>query len=63
MNGEQRPGWYFARAQAQDGLNLRILHMFEGTFSLDAAHFSTDYHSYVSVNTHSHNIRLQLTFG
>ena len=35
MNGEQRPGWYFERAQ--DDLNLRILSMFEGTFSLDAA--------------------------
>ena len=35
MNGKQRPGWYFAHAQ--DDLNLRILRMFEGTFSLDAA--------------------------
>ena len=24
---------------AQDDLNLRILHMFEGTFSLDKTHF------------------------
>ena len=35
MNGEQRPGWYFARAQ--DDLNVRILRMLEDTFSLDAA--------------------------
>ena len=37
MHGEQRPGCYFAHAH--DDLNLRILRMFEGTFSLDAAHF------------------------
>ena len=36
MNGEQRPGWYFAHAQ--DNLNLRMLRMFEGIFSLDADH-------------------------
>ena len=30
MNGEQRPGWYFAHVQ--DDLNLHILRMFEGTF-------------------------------
>ena len=35
MNGEQRPRWYFAHSK--DDLNLRILRMFEGTFSLDAA--------------------------
>ena len=36
MNGEQRPGWYFAHAQ--NNLNMRILHMLEGIFffSLDA---------------------------
>ena len=33
MNGEKR---YFA--YAQDDLNLRILHMFEGIFSPDAAY-------------------------
>ena len=32
------PGWYFAHAQ--DDLNLRLLHMFEGTFSADDAHLS-----------------------
>ena len=32
MNEEQRPGWYFTHAQ--DDLNLLILRMFEGTFSL-----------------------------
>ena len=36
MNGEQTPGWYFAHVHGD--LNRRILHMFEGTFSLDAAH-------------------------
>ena len=36
MNGEQRPGWYFAHAH---DLNLHILHKFEGTFSLDAVYF------------------------
>ena len=35
INGEQWPGWHFV--YAQDDLNLRILRMFEGTFSLDAA--------------------------
>ena len=34
MNGGQRPVWYFAHVQ--DDLNLGILCMFEGTFSLDA---------------------------
>ena len=33
MNGEQRPGLFFAHAQ--DGLNLRNLLVFLGTFSLD----------------------------
>ena len=28
-----KPGWYFAHAQ--DELNLRIWHMYEGFFSLD----------------------------
>ena len=32
---EQSHGWYFAHRQGE--LNLRILHMFEGTFLLDAA--------------------------
>ena len=32
-NEEQRPGCYFTHAQ--DDLNLRILRMLEGTFSLD----------------------------
>ena len=36
MNGEQRPGWDFAR-HVQDDLTLQILRMFEGTFSLDMA--------------------------
>ena len=35
MSGEQMPGWYFAHAE--DDLNLRILRMFKGTFSLDTA--------------------------
>ena len=35
MNGKQTPGRYFV--QAHNGLNLHILRMFEGTFSLDAA--------------------------
>ena len=35
MNREQRPGWYFAHAQVY--LNMRILRMFEGTFSLNLA--------------------------
>ena len=43
MNGEQRPGWYFAHAQ--DDPNLRILCMFEGTFSLDAAHMTSHHES------------------
>ena len=33
INGEQWPGWYFA----QDDLNLRILRMFEGPFTLGKA--------------------------
>ena len=33
MNGEQRPGWYFVYVQGD--LNLHILRMFEGIFSLD----------------------------
>ena len=32
VNGEQRPGWYFA--YAQDDLNLLILCMFEDNFLL-----------------------------
>ena len=36
LNGEQRPGQYFAHAQAD--LNLHILCMFEGTFLLVADH-------------------------
>ena len=35
LSGWQRPGSYFAHAQ--DDLNLRILLMFKGTFSLDVA--------------------------
>ena len=35
MNGEQMSGWYFAHVQ--DYLNLCILRMFEGSFSLDMA--------------------------
>ena len=35
MNEEQMPGWYFAHMQ--DDLNLHILRMCEGTFSLKAA--------------------------
>ena len=38
MNGEQMPEWYFA--YTQDALNLHILCMFKGTFSLDVAHVS-----------------------
>ena len=34
-NGEQRPGWYFVHGQ--DDLNLRILRIIEGTFSLHLA--------------------------
>ena len=36
FNGEQMPGWYFEHVE--DDLNLHILHMVEGTFSLDLAH-------------------------
>ena len=36
MNREQRPGWYFVHVQYD--LNLRILCMLDGTFSLDRAH-------------------------
>ena len=36
MTGEQRTPRYFSHAQ--EDLNLRILRMFEGTFSLDAVH-------------------------
>ena len=36
MNGEQKLGLQFAHAQ--DDQNLGILRMFDGTFSLDAAH-------------------------
>ena len=32
MNGEQKPVWYIANTQ--DGLNLRIVRMFESTFRL-----------------------------
>ena len=39
INGDQKPGLYFACAQ--DDLNLRILRMFEDTFSFGAPHFST----------------------
>ena len=35
MNGDQRPGRYFAHMQ--DYLNLSILCMLEGNFSLDAS--------------------------
>ena len=38
MNTEQRTEWYFAHVQ--DDLNLGILCMFKGTFSLDAAHYT-----------------------
>ena len=41
INGEQRPGWYFAHGQ--DDLNLDILHMFEGTFSLNSLLASGDF--------------------
>ena len=36
FNGVQMPGWYLAHAR--DNLNLHILHIFEGTFLLDAVH-------------------------
>ena len=36
MNGQQKPMPYFVHVQ--DDLNLHILRMFEGNFSLDAAH-------------------------
>ena len=42
MNGKQRPGCYFAHAQ--DDLNLSIWRMFEGLFSLDAAHLFLPVH-------------------
>ena len=35
-NGEQRPRWYFVHAQ--DDLDLLILRMLKGTFSLGEAH-------------------------
>ena len=41
MNEEQIPGRYFAHVQ--EDLNLFILRMFEGTFSLDTAHLHTTY--------------------
>ena len=37
INGERRPGR--DPAHAQDAVNLHLLRMPEGTFSLDAAHF------------------------
>ena len=36
INWKQLPGWYFVHVQ--DDLNLRILRMLEGTFSLGVAH-------------------------
>ena len=39
MSGEKRPRWNLVHAHAHGDLNLRILHMFEGIFSLDAAQF------------------------
>ena len=39
VNGEQRPGYYSAHAQE---LNLRILRMSEGTFSLDATQIQSN---------------------
>ena len=44
MNGQQRPRWYFVHVQ--DGLKLRILHMFEGTFLFDIASLITMYFGY-----------------
>ena len=41
MNGEQSPAWYYTHTQ--DDLNLHILPMFEGTFSLNAAHIYFKY--------------------
>ena len=38
MNGEQQARWYFAHVH--DDLNLLILLMFEGTFSLDVFHLA-----------------------
>ena len=38
FNGKQMPGCDFAHVQ--DDVNLHILHMFEGTFSLIAAHLA-----------------------
>ena len=38
MNGDQMPGWNFAHAQYD--LNLCILHMFEGSFSLGVGQVS-----------------------
>ena len=61
MTGEQMPGWYIAHAQ--DNLNLRILRMFEGTFSstwlISAVHTSLpdyvirDIYSKAKVNNRS----------
>ena len=36
INGEQRPSSYFVHVQ--DDLNLHILHIFKGTFSLEKAY-------------------------
>ena len=36
FNGEPMPGWDFAHVQ--DDANPHIVHMLEGTFSLDEAH-------------------------
>ena len=47
MNGEQRPEWYFTHAQ--DDLNLRILRMFEGNVSFDAALIMSFISGYLSI--------------
>ena len=39
MYGEQRPEWYFTHVHGD--LNLRILRVFEVTFSLDMAQLSS----------------------
>ena len=54
INGEQRPGWYFA----QDDLNLRILCIFTGTLSLDLAYMMIWYFTFLSTETISYILLL-----
>ena len=44
-----RSGWYFAHGQ--DDMNLGILHMFKGTFSLDVAQLMYTFYQNVLANS------------